>query len=211
MPVIIIAVILILINTIYVRNYKRIRNLKYKIEVNKSNNKFCRDINVDYSPSIVSYLYNQKIELKKDLISDILNLYARKIIDIKTKENNQYEIIVDKEKYEELYWKNKLFENDRYILNTIVLKRFNFKYEEWQNKIKNVYRQILMESKNNKENEDKDSEILRIFLKLSSVFIVTIIILSIILRYRVFNRILNMYYGRIYNVNIYSVNKKNIK
>lgn len=211
MPIIILAVAFIIINTIYVKYYKIIRNFKYKLDIKKENVEFNREINVDYSPSIVSYLYNQKIELEKDLISDILNLYARKIIDIRLKEDNTYEIIMDRDKYEDLYWKNKLLENDRYILHTIVQKRFNFKYEEWQTKIKNVYRKHLMNNEEDKTNKHKNDSDMSYYIKMSIIIFFITIILKLLLRNRFFRKFINIYYIGSYNVNFYSINRKDIK
>lgn len=193
MPIIILAVAFIIINTIYVKYYKIIRNIKYKLEIKKENKEFNRDIDVEYSPSIVSYLYNQKIELEKDLISDILNLYARKIIDITLNEDKTYEITMDSQKYEDLYWKNKLLENDRYILHTIVQKRFDFKYEEWQTKIKNVYRKYLMNNEEDKTDKPKKDSNMSYYIKMSVIIFFITIILILLLRNRYYKFINNIY------------------
>lgn len=149
---IVIAIILIIINKIYVKNYKAIRNFIYRIEIKKTGSELYREIDAKYSPSVVSYLYNQKIEPEKDLVADILNLYARKIIDIIDSGNNQNVLRLNEEIYKDKYFKNELFENDRYIIDTIVSRRFNFNYEEWVQKTIRVYREKL----NIKESNKKD-------------------------------------------------------
>ena len=151
MPYIVFMVLVIILNIIYVKNYKIIRNFGYRLSIKIGGNELKRDIDKIYSPSVVSYLYNQNTELKKDLISDILNLYARKIIDIKQKSNGEYNIVLDKNEYrkENIYYKNNILENDMYIIDTIVLKKCNFKYEEWQEKIKRVYREHILKNVRN--------------------------------------------------------------
>lgn len=155
MEIILIAVIIIIINRIYVKNYKVIRNFIYRIEIKNTGIELYREIDAKYSPSVVSYLYNQKIEPEKDLIADILNLYARKIIDIIESSNNQNPLRLNKEVYKDKYFKNELFENDRYIIDTIVSRRFDFKYQEWLQKTIRVYREKL----NIKEDKEQTNEI----------------------------------------------------
>ena len=154
MPIIAFSIVLvvILLDTIYIKNYKAIRNLRYKMKIKSSNNLYCREVNTDYSPSIVSYLYNQKIEPEKDLISDILNLYARKIIDIKQVENQEDILFLNEENFE-----GEILDNDKYIIDTIVLHKSKFNYQEWLDKIIKVYREKV-NVKNEKEEEDKDFE-----------------------------------------------------
>lgn len=154
--IIIVIITFAIINTIYVSNYKSSRNYRYKLEIENEGNTLNRDIDVIYSPSIVSYLYNQAIEIEKDLTSDILNLYARKIINIsKDKKNNKCILKLNEKMYKELYLSNQLLENDRYIIDTIVLKKFDFKYEEWQDKIKKVYKEHIMQNQNGEGNLQK--------------------------------------------------------
>ena len=143
---------------IYVSNYKKIRNYKYKKQIEKSGKELYRDIDNKYSPSIVSYLYNQKIEPEKDLIADILNLYAKKIIDIIKTQDERYEIVLNKDTYKEIYDKNELLENDKYIIRTIILKQEKFVYSNWINVIVETYRKIGLAKKRveiSKEEQDR--------------------------------------------------------
>lgn len=144
---ILIYLIVIGINVIYVKSYKTIRNIKYKLEIRKEGNIFYRDIDVKYSPAIVSYLYNQKIEPKKDVIVDIFNLYARKIIDIKNIGQEKFILQLNEQKYMEEKNKNRLFENDIYLIEAIVLNKNIFKYEKWLEKVIKVYREKLKQKK----------------------------------------------------------------
>jgi len=150
MEIIVIFAILAVIglDIAYIKNYKFFRNLKYKMEIKHSDNIFNRDIDTTYSPSIVSYLYNQKIEPEKDLIADILNLYAKKIIDIVEENDKGFSIKMINNEYS-------LFENDEYIVDTIILKKTHFKYEEWIKKVIKVYREkVNVKEYKNKKNID---------------------------------------------------------
>ena len=81
-----------------------------------------RDINDNYSPAIVSYLYNQQIELKKDLVASLLNLEARGYI--KRDIENQYCI----KKLE----CSELGKDDLYLYNEIKENNLqNISYKEW--------------------------------------------------------------------------------
>ena len=149
MPFVVFIMILIIVNKIYVKNYKMIRNFLYKLSNKEQGKEFKRYIDEIYSPSIVSYLYNQQIEVEKDLVSDILNLYARKIIYIKQEDNGRYSINLSEENNN--FYKSVILENDRYIIDTIVLKKTDFKYEQWQEKIKKVYREQIMKTEKNEK------------------------------------------------------------
>lgn len=64
----------------------------YKIKKVKDEGIYIRDIQVDYSPAVLSYLQNQKIEPKKDLVASILNLCSKDALKLIKKENNKFEL-----------------------------------------------------------------------------------------------------------------------
>lgn len=74
---------------IYSKSYIVIRNLFIKKNSIKDLKQLNREINVDYSPAVLSYLMNQEIEPKKDIIATLLNLYDKKTINIE-KQGKQY-------------------------------------------------------------------------------------------------------------------------
>ena len=87
----------ILLTTVTIIGYLVIRvgnNIynKIKVRLSKDEGIYIRDIEVEYSPAVLSYLQNQKIEKKKDLVSCILNLCAKGFLKIKKKEENHYEL-----------------------------------------------------------------------------------------------------------------------
>ena len=69
--------------------YKKLRNIKFQKESYDDINYLNRDISTEYPPSVVGYLINNRLKYK-DLIADIMELYAEKIIDI-SKSNEQGE------------------------------------------------------------------------------------------------------------------------
>ena len=171
MPVVILILILIIIlNTLYVKYYKTIRNFKIRKEIKNKGDKYYRYIDTNYSPSIVSYLINQKIEAKKDLVADIFNLYAKKIIDIRKKNEKEYEIFINSDNEDKI---NFLYENDIYIIDTIFLNKEEFEYEKWIKKIISVYRNNL--NVNNKKT-DFNKQLLRKTYLLGSIYLGLLII-----------------------------------
>lgn len=135
-------IINILVYIIYIKSYKSIRNFKCKQEIQNEGQEFQRDIDVTYSPSIFSYLYNQKIEPEKDLVADLLNLYARNIINIYKNEDNSYEINLNESEYNKQITFGRIVKNDEYIIDTIVRKNSKFCYEIWINYIVETYRKL---------------------------------------------------------------------
>lgn len=107
--------IIFAVGNVYFNIFVFIRNIKFKIR-----SKYLdlitmdRDINVIYSPALLSYLYNYKLEPKKDILATVLNLYNKKIIDIQYI-NNKYQFII-KENID----LSRLTEDEKYIFYTIV-------------------------------------------------------------------------------------------
>ena len=180
--VLIIYLIVIGINIIYVKSYKALRNLKYKREIKKDGNMFYRDIDVKYSPAIVSYLYNQKIEPKKDMITDIFNLYARKIIDIKDIGEGKFILKLNEQVFSVENDKDRIFENDKYIIDAIVLKKIEFDYEEWLKKVMKVYREKLKEVKNSRLEAFISASDNKFFLSMLILEIITVLITYVIIK-----------------------------
>ena len=82
--------------------YFLIKNKTYKVK-----HDYYRELPRDYSPSMVSYLMNLKLEYKKDILSDLIFLEEKKIIKI---DSNQNITIVSKDNT----WKN--YENHLKLL-----------------------------------------------------------------------------------------------
>ena len=97
---------------------------KMKVKLSKNEGIYIRDVDVEYSPAVLSYLQNQKIEKKKDLMASILNLCAKGFLKIEKKEENHYELKVVPNKEEELlkkdekYLYNKICKKEKINLNT---------------------------------------------------------------------------------------------
>lgn len=136
---IIIPIIMCLILGIIACIYKKIRNKKYLKETYNDNDFLSREISTQIPPSIVGYLFYQKVKYKH-LIADIMDLYAIKAIDIKKQEDNTFKI----EPIENENAKKITSESQRYILNTLVDKNDDklFNYTEWK-------KLVIKEYKNN--------------------------------------------------------------
>lgn len=115
----------------FVYGYTFIRNYKAR----KHKNGMEREIEVDYSPSVVTCLLRQNLSYK-DLIADIMNLYARKIINIDKKENNKITF-----KLNDRNTKTKIGKSDAYIIETLIddsdNKKFNFNI--WKKSVNDEY------------------------------------------------------------------------
>ena len=120
--------------------YKKYRNFKYQRESYKDINYLNRDISTEYPPSIVGYLFHQKLRYK-DLIADIMELYAKKIIDIsKTNINGKKTIrfyIIDKDYETKIKTKSQI-----YIINTLINDKINinFDFKNWKKLVLKEYK-----------------------------------------------------------------------
>ena len=99
---------------------------KIKVRLAKDEGIYIRDIEVEYSPAVLSYLQNQKIEKKKDLVSCILNLCAKGFLKIEKKEENHYELnsLLNKDsgtlKKDEKYLYDKICKKEKINMSTWV-------------------------------------------------------------------------------------------
>ena len=116
---------------------KKVRNLSYKIDAYNDIQTLYRDIDIQYNPSIASYIMYGRIE-EKDIAADIMNLYAQRLIDVKKEEINgktRYNLILNEDKYKN----SKIFESDKYIIDTIIQKKRKFKFDSWNKKVENIF------------------------------------------------------------------------
>ncbi len=97
---------------------------KIKVKLARDVGIYVRDIEVEYSPAVLSYLQNQKIEKKKDLVACILNLCAKGFLKIEKKKEYHYELIAlrnqDNEtlKKDEKYLYDKICKKEKINMNT---------------------------------------------------------------------------------------------
>ena len=78
----------------------------------KKTDAYYREIEKRYTPAIISYIFNMNIEERATILSSILDLYAKKYLNIE-KVNNKYCINVIKEDTK------KLFFHERYIISCL--------------------------------------------------------------------------------------------
>lgn len=115
----------------------------------KNNEKdiYVRDIEVEYSPAVLSYLMNNKIEVKKDLPATLLNLCANNVIKIEKDENGKINIIdLKNEKQIE-----KLSEDEKYAYKMCTTQITKRKISAWKKKIQEEYQNYNF-SKSQKNN-----------------------------------------------------------
>ena len=88
--IIIIAILIKIIDIIgnfFIKIFIAITNSKLHIDaIYKDLNTINREIDVEYSPAVASYIYNVKLEPKKDILATILNLYNKGVITIEKDE-----------------------------------------------------------------------------------------------------------------------------
>ena len=135
---IIIPIIMCLILGIIAFIYKNIRNEKYLRETYSDIDFLSREISTQMPPSIVGYLFEQKVKYKH-LVAEIMDLYAMKVINIKKQGNNTLTI----ESIENENAKKITSESQQYILNTLVNKDDNclFDYTEWKKLVIKEYKE----------------------------------------------------------------------
>lgn len=159
--IIIIVNIILEIGNIFINISVFVRNIKFKVK-----SKYLdlitvdREINIKYSPAVLSYLYNYKLEPKKDILATVLNLYNKKIIDIK-KNEDEYDFIPC-----ENMDLSKLTEDEKYIFYSIV-----------SNQIKDfspdVWKKIVIDEYNEKFRIYKIYKKITVKQMLISIFIIT--------------------------------------
>lgn len=112
-------------------------NLKNNLSFlsNKVKSVYIRDVDVEYSPAVVSYLMNNKIETKKDLSATLLNLCAKNILKIEKTEDNKVNI-VDLGNQKEI---GKLKSDEEYAYKMFISGITNSKINSWKNKVKDEY------------------------------------------------------------------------
>ena len=156
---IIIPIIMCLILGIIAYIYKKIKNKIYLKETYNDSDFLNREISTQIPPSIVGYLFCQKVKYKH-LIADIMDLYAIKAINIKKQEDNTLKI----ESIKNENAKKITSESQQYILNTLVDKEDDllFNYTEWK-------KLVIKEYKNNNWTKK---------IETANAIIVTIIVLA---------------------------------
>lgn len=97
---------------------------------------YYREIPSSLSPAVLSYLYNDNIEYKKDIVANLLNMCSKKSIKINFDGNKIINI-------EDLKNVDSLNDDELYLYKTTVRHEMEFKYEEWISIIEQI-----IESKN---------------------------------------------------------------
>lgn len=131
------GILTVFIFEIGIKVYKYIRNKYYNIEKIKEIIELKREIDFEYNPSIVGYLFKQEVGLE-ELSADILNLFAKKIINIE-KDNKNKIIVKEGEKYNQEIVQG-LSESDKYLTENLIDNLDSFDYEKWSGYIEKEYK-----------------------------------------------------------------------
>jgi len=112
-------------------------NFKNKISFFKNRVKdvYIRDIDVKYSPAVVSYLMNNKLEIKKDLPATLLNLCSAGILKIEKNVDGKINI-VDLKNYKEV---QNLSKDEKYAYEMLVEGVTNKRINIWEKKVVEEY------------------------------------------------------------------------
>ncbi len=133
-PPMIIIIIITIIVWITIQLFISFRNKLILLRNNKKEI-YIRDIEVDYSPAVLFYLINNKLETKVVLPATILNLCANKII--KLEENQEGYINIIDLKNKDLV--NKLSDDEKYAYEMITNGINSSTLIEWQEKVQKEY------------------------------------------------------------------------
>lgn len=122
---------------------------KNRLIIQKNNEKeiYIRDINVKYSPAVLSYLINNKIETSKDLSATLLNLCANNVLKIEKDVNGQLNIIDLKNESEV----EKLSEDEKYAYKMLKTEVTIGKISTWKRKVKEEYEKYRFSKPHKKE------------------------------------------------------------
>ncbi len=131
--IITIAVLIYFIYRIYKELYIYVRNMGLHIKAYNDLDQLNRDIDATYSPAVLSYLYNQKIEAKKDVLSTIINLYNKDVIRI-IKDSNQYKFL-PKDGADI----SNLNDDEKYLYECCITKNEEFSIVKWEKIVRNEY------------------------------------------------------------------------
>ena len=104
---------------------------KKSVKAYMSDGSLEREINLNYSPALISLLLDGKVELIKDLLADVLNLIYKKVIKVE-KDNNIFQIDYSKLK------ETKISRDEHCIIKYIErkLKGTDINFEKFEKSVK---------------------------------------------------------------------------
>jgi len=119
---------------------------KYTIKKNDIKEIYIRDVDVEYSPAVLSYLMNNKIEAKKDLPATLLNLCAKNILKIE-KVDNKIINIIDLKNDSAV---EELMPDEKYAYKMLIEGVTSSKINFWKNKVEDEYKNYKFSKENKK-------------------------------------------------------------
>lgn len=130
---------------ILVTLFIRYRN-KWILSRNNEKEIYVRDMDVEYSPAVLSYLVNNNIETKKDLPATILNLSVKNVI--KLQEDDKGNINIVDLKNTDLV--DKLGVDEKYAYEMVTSTIDTKKIVEWKEKVREEYDKYKFSKKHKK-------------------------------------------------------------
>lgn len=177
MPVIIATVIFIIIMygscLLFTKFYTSIRNFFIKVKAYDDLQELNREINVEYSPAVLSYLMNHQIEPKKDVTATLLNLYVRGIVDVR-KEGKKYVFSEGENKT------GKMSTDEHYVYRNFI-KKNRLDIETWEEYVKLEY------SKYDFSKKIKNWNIYKFYIILTAI--ISVILFPFIIKVEEFSKI----------------------
>lgn len=143
----VVLIVIYIIYKVHKKIYIGVRNTKLHNEAYEDLDTMNRDIDAEYSPAVLSYFYNEKLELRKDVIATLLNLYNKNVIDVQ-KRDNSYELIPKNN--ENIL---NLTEDERYLYDCFITKTKEFESLQWYGTVIKEYEKCEFAKK---EQEDKE-------------------------------------------------------
>ena len=119
---------------------------KWILSRNNEKEIYVRDMNLEYSPAVLSYLVNNNIETKKDLPATILNLSVKNVI--KLQEDDKGKINIVDLKNTDLV--DKLSVDEKYAYEMVTSTINAKKIVEWKEKVREEYDKYKFSKKHKK-------------------------------------------------------------
>ena len=135
-PIAVTLLIMILYH-IYLKFYKKVRNTGYEIDAYNDIQNLNRDIDCKYPPSVLSILINNSLKLE-DISADIMNLYAKKVIEVTKVQEYNKEFYTLKAKADSNL-ESGLYSSEKYLLYTLIRKFFDFDFSKWSSYVNEDY------------------------------------------------------------------------
>lgn len=175
------------IGNLFIKIFIAIRNFRLHVKARYDDLSIMnRDIDADYSPAVLSYLYNLKVEPKKDILATILNLYNKKIMTIEKTENG-YNFISTQD-----INLSKLTPDEEYIYCSFIEDKENIKLfssKDWEKIVIEEYKKYDFSKVKKAKFNEKIFYIISIIISLITTFLIKNKLLSVLFGDNIMNNV----------------------